>query len=87
MRSNNRKALHLRVTNYGVIGISEPVMGPIIAILTGALLIAVGVYSAALMIAWIGIVVSIAGVATILVGLAMLVALAKRPTVDQRKKR
>lgn len=62
-------------------------MGPIIAILTGALLIAVGVYSAALMIAWIGIVVSIAGVATILVGLAMLVALAKRPTVDQRKKR
>lgn len=87
MRSNNRKALHLRVTKYGVIGISEPVMGPIIAILTGALLIAVGVYSAALMIAWIGIVVSIAGVATILVGLAMLVALAKRPTEDQRKKR
>jgi hypothetical protein len=62
-------------------------MGPIIAILTGALLIAVGVYSAALMIVWVGIVVSIAGVATILVGLAMLVALANRTTEDQRKKR
>jgi len=62
-------------------------MGPIIAILTGALLIAVGVYSAALMIAWVGIVVSIAGVATILVGLAMLVALANRTPEAMRKKR
>ncbi len=62
-------------------------MGPIIAILTGALLIAVGVYSAALMIAWVGIVVSIAGVATILVGLAMLVALANPTPEAMRKKR
>lgn len=62
-------------------------MGPIIAILTGALLIAVGVYSAALMIVWVGIVVSIAGVATILVGLAMLVALANRTTEEKREMR
>lgn len=55
---------------------AEPVMGPIIAILIGALLIAVGGYCAATA-AWIGIVVSIAGVATILVGLVMLVQLAK----------
>jgi hypothetical protein len=52
-------------------------MGPIIAILIGALLIAIGVYSAATTAPWIGIVVSIGGVATILVGLVMLVALAK----------
>jgi len=52
-------------------------MGPIIAILIGALLIAVGVYFAATTAAWIGIVVSIGGVATILVGLVMLVDLAK----------
>jgi hypothetical protein len=56
---------------------AEPVMGPIIAILIGALLIAVGVYSAATTVPWIGIVVSIGGVATILVGLVMLVGLAK----------
>lgn len=52
-------------------------MGPIIAILIGALLIAIGVYFAATTAAWIGIVVSIGGVATILVGLVMLVDLAK----------
>jgi len=55
---------------------AEPVMGPIIAILIGALLIAIGVYSAATTALWIGIVVSLAGVATILVGLVMLVGLA-----------
>jgi len=55
----------------------QPVMGPIIAILIGALLIAIGVYSATTSIAWLGIVVSITGVATILVGLVMLVQLAK----------
>jgi uncharacterized Tic20 family protein len=56
---------------------AEQVMGPIIAILIGALLIAIGVYSAATTAPWIGIVVSIGGVATILVGLVMLVELAK----------
>jgi hypothetical protein len=55
---------------------AEPVMGPIIAILIGAVLIAIGVYSAATTAPWIGIVVSIGGVATILVGLVMLVGLA-----------
>lgn len=62
-------------------------MGPIIAILIGALLIAVGVYSATTVTAWIGIVISIAGVATILVGLAMLVALAKgnKPEAGNKK--
>lgn len=66
---------------------AETVMGPILAILIGALLIAVGVYAAATSIAWIGIVVSIAGVATILVGLAMLVQMAKagQDAVGKRK--
>jgi hypothetical protein len=67
--------------------IAEPVMGPIIAILIGALLIAIGVYFAATTATWIGIVVSIGGVATILVGLVMLVELAKgNPAPDGRKK-
>jgi hypothetical protein len=57
--------------------IAEPVMAPIVAILVGALLIALGTYTAAIVVPWIGIVVSIAGVATILVGLVMLVGLAK----------
>jgi hypothetical protein len=66
---------------------AEPVMGPIVAILIGALLIAVGVYSAATTVPWIGIVVSIGGVATILVGLVMLVGLAKgnKNTTDSKK--
>jgi hypothetical protein len=55
----------------------QPVMSPIIAILIGALLIAIGVHSSAIAAPWIGIVVSIGGVATILVGLVMLVGLAK----------
>ena len=65
----------------------QPVMGPIIAILIGALLIAVGVYSAATSMAWLGIVVSVAGVATILVGLVMLVQLAKANQDNPVKKR
>jgi len=52
-------------------------MGPIIAILLGAIMIGVGVYSAAPTFPGIGIVVSIGGVATVLVGLVMLVGLAK----------
>lgn len=60
-----------------MIHIAEPVMGPIIAILLGAILIGVGVYSAAPTFPGIGIVVSIGGVATVLVGLVMLVGLAK----------
>jgi hypothetical protein len=66
---------------------AEPVMAPIIAILIGALLIAVGVWSAATAVAWIGIVVSVAGVATILVGLVMLVELAKANQDSVKKRR
>ena len=66
---------------------AEPVMGPIIAILIGAVLIAVGVYSATTAVAWIGIVVSIAGVATILVGLVMLVQLANAGQESPAKKK
>jgi hypothetical protein len=67
--------------------IAEPVMGPIVAILIGALLIAVGVYFAATTATWIGIVVSIGGVATILVGLVMLVELAQGNSATETKKR
>ena len=62
-------------------------MGPIIAILIGALLIAFGVYSATTAVTWIGIVVSIAGVATFLVGLVMLVQLAKANQDTNGKKK
>lgn len=62
-------------------------MKPIIAILIGALLIAIGVYFAATSAAWIGIVISIGGVATILVGLVMLVELAKTNTDPESKRK
>ncbi len=62
-------------------------MGPIIAILIGALLIAFGVYFAATAATWIGIVISIGGVATILVGLVMLVDLAKGNKAPDGKKK
>ena len=65
----------------------QPVMGPIIAILIGALLIAAGVYAAATAFSWIFIVVSIAGVATILVGLVMLVQMAKANQEPQPRKK
>ncbi len=65
----------------------QPVMGPIIAILIGALLIAAGVYAAARAFSWIFIVVSIAGVATILVGLVMLVQMAKANQEPQPRKK
>ena len=62
-------------------------MGPIIAILIGALLIAIGVYAATTALTWIGIVVSVAGVATFLVGLVMLVQLAKANQETTGKKK
>ncbi|MCK9580663.1 MAG: hypothetical protein M0Q92_09465 [Methanoregula sp.] len=72
-----------------VFSIKEPVMVPIIAILIGALLIASGIYFAATITtaAWIGIVLSIGGVATILVGLVMLVILARDNTAQEGKKK
>lgn len=82
-----RIALRIYHNRQGVFFIAEPVMGPIIAILIGALLIAVGVYFAATTAQWIGIVVSIGGVATILVGLVMLVEMAKgNPVPDGKRK-
>jgi hypothetical protein len=70
-----------------VIVIAEPVMGPIIAILIGAVLIGFGVYTAAPTFPGIGIVLSIGGVATILVGLVMLVGLAKGNREFSEKKK
>ena len=64
-------------TNYGGITIAEPVMRPIIAILIGALLIATGIVFASRLAAGVGIILGIAGVATVLVGIAMLFGLAQ----------
>jgi hypothetical protein len=61
-------------------------MGPIIAILVGAILIGFGVYSAAPTFPGVGIVLAIGGVATILVGLVMLVGLAKGNKASNEKK-
>lgn len=64
-----------------MIFIAEPVMGPVIAILIGALLIAAGVYTATTSSPGIGIIMGVGGVATILVGLVMLVNLAQGNTI------
>ena len=69
----------------GEILITEPVMSPIIALLVGALLIAIGVNFPVMNVPWIGIVVSMGGVATIIVGIVMLVVLAKRNTAMDGK--
>ena len=53
-------------------------MGPVIAILTGAILITAGIVSASSIAQWVGIILSIAGVATVLVGMIMLVGLAEQ---------
>lgn len=52
-------------------------MRPVIAILIGALAIAIGIVFASRLAAGVGIVLGIAGVATILVGIAMLFGLAQ----------
>lgn len=52
-------------------------MRPVIAILIGALLIAIGIAFASSLAAGVGIVLGIAGVATVLVGIAMLFGLAQ----------
>jgi len=56
---------------------AEPVMGPVVAILVGAILIAAGIRFSVLLAHGIGIVLGIAGVATILVGMIMLFGLAQ----------
>mgnify|MGYP001213512396 CR=1 FL=1 len=52
-------------------------MRPVVAILIGALLIAIGIISAPHMAPGVGIILGIGGVATILVGIAMLFGLAQ----------
>ncbi|MCK9630971.1 MAG: hypothetical protein M0R30_04955 [Methanoregula sp.] len=63
---------------FGGITIAEPVMVPVIAILVGALLIAIGITSASPLSPGIGIILGIAGVATVLVGIIMLFGLANK---------
>jgi len=55
---------------------AEPVMGPVTTILIGALLIAAGLFFASRIAPWMGIILAIGGVATILVGMIMLFGLA-----------
>ncbi len=61
----------------GGIRIAEPVMGPVVTILIGAILIAIGVTFASSHGPGVGIVLGIAGVATVLVGIIMLFGLAQ----------
>jgi hypothetical protein len=58
------------------IWMAEPVMVPVTTILTGALLIAADLIFAPQLAPWIGIILAIGGVATILVGMIMLFGLA-----------
>ncbi|MDD4136507.1 MAG: hypothetical protein PHT99_01250 [Methanoregula sp.] len=55
-------------------------MRPVITILIGALLIAVGILFASTLAPGVGIVLGIAGVATLLVGIAMLFGMAQATT-------
>jgi hypothetical protein len=63
--------------NPGVISMAEAVMGPVVAMLIGAVMIAAGLISASSLSVWIGIVLAMAGVATFIVGMIMLFGLAK----------
>ena len=62
----------------GGTGITEPVMKPVMVILIGALLIAAGIMLSASLPPGVAVVFGIGGVATILVGIAMLFALAQK---------
>jgi hypothetical protein len=55
---------------------TEPVMGPVMAILIGGLLIAAGLLFTSRLPPWMGIILAIAGVATLLIGIIMLFGLA-----------
>ena len=55
---------------------AEPVMGPVVTILIGGLLIAAGLILAPRLPPWVGIILAIAGVATLMVGMIMLFGLA-----------
>jgi uncharacterized membrane protein YedE/YeeE len=60
--------------------IAEPVMKPVMAILIGGVLIAAGIIFASILAPGIGIVLGVGGVATVLVGIAMLFGLAHQKT-------
>jgi ABC-type multidrug transport system permease subunit len=55
---------------------AEPVMAPVMILLIGGLLIAAGILLASRLAPWVGIILAIAGVATLLVGMIMLFGLA-----------
>ena len=60
--------------------IAEPVMKPVVTILVGGILIASGIVFASTLAPGIGIVLGVGGVATVLVGIAMLFGLAHQKT-------
>ncbi len=60
--------------------IAEPVMKPVLTILIGGVLIAAGIIFASSLAPGIGIVLGVGGVATVLVGIAMLFGLARQKT-------
>lgn len=60
--------------------IAEPVMKPVVTILIGGILIACGIMFASTLAPGIGIVLGVGGVATVLVGIAMLFGLAHQKT-------
>jgi len=55
---------------------AEPVMGPVMTMLIGGLLIAAGLILGSRLPPWVGIILAIAGVATVMVGMIMLFGLA-----------
>lgn len=56
---------------------ADPVMKPVVSMLIGAVLIGAGLFSASSLAPGIGIVLAIAGVATVILGIIMLFALAQ----------
>jgi uncharacterized membrane protein YedE/YeeE len=62
--------------------IAEPVMKPVLAILVGGILIAAGIVFASTLAPGVGIVMGVGGVATVLVGIAMLFGLAHQKTAS-----
>ena len=60
--------------------IAEPVMKPVVTILVGGILIASGIVFSSTLAPGIGIVLGVGGVATVLVGIAMLFGLAHQKT-------
>jgi hypothetical protein len=55
---------------------AEPVMGPVMIMLIGGLAIAAGILLSSRLAPWVGMILAIGGVATLLVGMIMLFGLA-----------